>query len=433
QSLDDPPTATDHSLRSSVDKLMPVFTDLFRTHLEVTVAASTLVSVLSNLCEQQLDDPNLTVTLLAGLGDVDSAAPSEMLWDLGRLANSNAAVTAQFDQGVDGLLERLTATPEAAPFNAEFERFIERFGSRGPNEWDTAFDTWETNPTLALTLVDRMRGAEDDHDPRRQQARLAAEAKAAERDALAKISRPVRGMFRRVLAAAKLYSRSRERTKTTVIRAIHGARLQSMELDRRLVERSGGQRGDLWFIVSSELDDYVADPGRFQGIIAERREQHQRISERVPPFFFSGSQPPLDEWELRTAGRAVLPPGEQLDGLPGCPGTAVGRARVITDPADPGALGPGDVLVAPLTDPAWTPLFVPAAAVVVDVGAIMSHAVIVSRELGIPCVVSATDATKRIPDGALIEVDGSAGTVKVLEGPASDGSDDSDAPSGREA
>ena len=103
-----------------------------------------------------------------------------------------------------------------------------------------------------------------------------------------------------------------------------------------------------------------------------------------------------------------------MRGLPGCPGTARGRARVITDPADPTALQPGDVLVAPLTDPAWTPLFVPAEAVVVDVGAIMSHAVIVSRELGIPCIVSATDATKRIPDGALVEVDGSAGTVTVI-------------------
>jgi pyruvate,water dikinase len=88
---------------------------------------------------------------------------------------------------------------------------------------------------------------------------------------------------------------------------------------------------------------------------------------------------------------------------------------VITDLADPRALNPGDVLVAPLTDPSWTPLFVPAAAVIVDVGAVMSHAVIVSRELGIPCVVSVTDATRRLVDGALVTVDGSAGTVTVVE------------------
>lgn len=74
------------------------------------------------------------------------------------------------------------------------------------------------------------------------------------------------------------------------------------------------------------------------------------------------------------------------------------------------------MLVAPITDPAWTPLFLPSAAVVVDVGALMSHAVIVSRELGIPCVVSVDGATRRIPDGALVEVDGTAGTVTVLDG-----------------
>jgi pyruvate,water dikinase len=86
------------------------------------------------------------------------------------------------------------------------------------------------------------------------------------------------------------------------------------------------------------------------------------------------------------------------------------------DPADAVDLEPGEVLVAPITDPAWTPLFLPSAAVVVNVGALMSHAVIVSRELGIPCVVSVDDATSRIPNGALVEVDGTAGTVTILEG-----------------
>ena len=108
-------------------------------------------------------------------------------------------------------------------------------------------------------------------------------------------------------------------------------------------------------------------------------------------------------------------PATSCAGSPVAPASAEGRARVILDPNDPVALGPGDVLVAPITDPSWTPLFVPAAAVVVDVGAALSHAIIVSRELGIPCVVSATDATRRIPDGALVRVDGGTGVVTVVE------------------
>ena len=83
---------------------------------------------------------------------------------------------------------------------------------------------------------------------------------------------------------------------------------------------------------------------------------------------------------------------------------ARGVARVVLDAGDPGDLQPGDVLIAPNTDPSWTPLFMSASAVVVDVGSPLSHAVIVSRELGLPCVVSAKDATTRIPDGSVVEV-----------------------------
>ena len=90
-------------------------------------------------------------------------------------------------------------------------------------------------------------------------------------------------------------------------------------------------------------------------------------------------------------------------------------ARVVLDPSDPSQLEAGEVLVAPITDPSWTPLFVAASAVVVQVGSPFSHAAIVSRELGIPCVVSAGDCTRLIPDGAMVEVDGTAGTVTVVE------------------
>jgi pyruvate,water dikinase len=76
---------------------------------------------------------------------------------------------------------------------------------------------------------------------------------------------------------------------------------------------------------------------------------------------------------------------------------------------------PGEVLVAPQTDPSWTPLFMVSSAAVVDVGAMGSHAMIVSRELGIPCAAGVPHATRRIPDGALLEVDGSSGRVTVLE------------------
>jgi len=150
-------------------------------------------------------------------------------------------------------------------------------------------------------------------------------------------------------------------------------------------------------------------------IVRERRAKYEELSAKIPQFVFVGAAASPDTWEARSASSAGrLSVGDALQGMPGCPGVARGRARVILDSNDPTALEPGDILVAPITDPSWTPLFVPAAGVVVDVGAPLSHAIIVSRELGIPCVISATDATRRIPDGALLEVNGSTGVVTVL-------------------
>ena len=133
---------------------------------------------------------------------------------------------------------------------------------------------------------------------------------------------------------------------------------------------------------------------------------------------FVGRTDGPDTWPRRDAEAADrLGAGDVLAGMAGCPGSAEGIARVVLDSNDPTALEPGDILVAPITDPSWTPLFVPAAGVVVDVGAPLSHAIIVSRELGIPCVISATGATRRIPHGARVRVDGSTGMVTVLELP----------------
>jgi pyruvate,water dikinase len=112
----------------------------------------------------------------------------------------------------------------------------------------------------------------------------------------------------------------------------------------------------------------------------------------------------------------TVKPGDVLAGAAASAGVTRGRSRVVTDTAQIAAFEPGEILIAPQTDPSWTPLFMVAAGVVVDVGALISHAMIVSRELGIPCVAGVAEATKRIPDGTLLEVDGSSGKVTVLEG-----------------
>ena len=219
------------------------------------------------------------------------------------------------------------------------------------------------------------------------------------------------------MRCAHLYNAGRERTKTNNIKLVHEQRLALRELGRRAVERGHLQNIEQIFMLAElELDDFVERPADFTALAREREAFYLKLWDLEPPFVSRGAPPPISEWRHRAAasGADHAVAGEVLTGIPGCPGVARGRARVVLDPSDPRGLEPGDVLVAPLTDPSWTPLFVPAAAVVVDVGAQITHAVIVSRELGLPCVVSVIDATRRIADGAMIEVDGRAGTVTVL-------------------
>ena len=193
------------------------------------------------------------------------------------------------------------------------------------------------------------------------------------------------------------------------------------ELGRRMVERGAfDEIEDFGFVRAAEIDVLLdgdastltpTDPRAARRVPASCRSWCRRSCSSAatdgPDTWPRRDAPtPSDARRRRHAARAAR----------AAPASAEGTARVILDSNDPTALEPGDVLIAPITDPSWTPLFVPAAAVVVDVGAALSHAIIVSRELGIPCVVSATDATRRIPDGAWVRVDGGTGMVTVLEG-----------------
>ena len=366
--------------------------------------------------------PAQMLRLLGSAGDVDSALPSYELWHLSREVRESPELTAAFGAGVTGLLERLPAEDDddAAAFLDHLDRFLEDYGARGPNEWDVYSDVWESQPELVLALVDRMRLAGDEQSPVARHDAVSADRDAATAEVLAGLGddEATKGLLLAGQASALRFMGWRERTKTNCVKAVHEQRMALRELGRRAVERGALDRPkQVFMLLADELDDFVADPAAFRDRCREREAAWLLLWDREPPYFIEGDKgvPPLSSL-LGRGDEAVIAAasGDLLTGGPGCAGVVQGIARVILDPSDPTALEPGDILIAPNTDPAWTPLFVPAGGVVVDVGALNSHAVIVSRELGIPCVVSVVDATKRIPDGALIEIDGGAGTVKIL-------------------
>ncbi|MBW0091383.1 phosphoenolpyruvate-utilizing protein [Pseudonocardia sp. KRD-184] len=410
---------TDEQLVERLTSYADLQTRLFQHHIESSLKSGVGLGAIGQLAAA-VGKPELGLTLVSGIGDVDSTGPSSGMWALSRNARTGA-VAALFDAGVPGLYERIAASDDAAvvAFRAELDAFLADWDFRGPAEWELRADTWSLRPELALHTVDRMRGIGDDEAPQVKNAVRVQEREAATavvRELLAGDAEAL-GQFEVALKAAALWLRGRERSRTTSAMLVHELRLPALELGRRGVE--AGHLDDakqVFMLFGDELPAYLADPGSFTEQVRTREKTYVELFDYEPPFVVVGEVPPLSEWKRRsdrTHTAAVV--GETIQGVSGCTGVTRGRARVLTDPNDPSALEPGDILVAPITDPSWTPLFVAAAGVVVDVGAPFSHAAIVSRELGIPCVVSATDATGRIPDGALIEVDGTSATVTILE------------------
>ena len=286
-------------------------------------------------------------------------------------------------------------------------RSARRHGARGPEEWELASATWGTDPGIALAQIDRLRHAPADRAPGR--ASTVAEREALVAKVRAGLPRPKRPMFDRALRAAMVGEANREATKAALVRLLWPMRQALAELGRR----SGLPHDDFFLLLLSELPDALDDPAAFAEVITERRARRDYLQARIPPFWFEGEIPDPRTWARRADELKPDRTPRTLTGLGVCSGAATGRARVVTDPAEPGDLQPDEILVAPITDPSWTPLFLAVAGVVVDVGAQMSHAAIVSRELGIPAVVSVTGASTTIPDGVLVTVDGDRGTVTV--------------------
>lgn len=420
-----PLDAPDGDLLAYLHAFPTAFGPAFHNHMHSSGLASIVAGVLADACAAA-GEPGLITHLLGSAGDVKSAEYARDLYAIARTVREQPAVAAAFDAGVGGLVDRLAAQhddPAVATFLDDFAGFTSEHGHRGPNDWELSSRNWENTPELALVAIDRMRLADHDLDPA---ARLADDG--ARREAAVAVVRPhVRGLDRRnfdkALAATGWWAQAREATRDRAIRIGAPTKQAYRELVRRAAERGGDPDPVRVALLDpvDELPAYLANPSAFTDVLAERGALFDRYTAVKPRFFITSQDevPTIEELEAEQAARvaeAVATPGQVLTGASGCRGVARGRARIVLDPADAVDLEPGEVLVAPITDPAWTPLFLPSAAVVVDVGALMSHAVIVSRELGIPCVVSVDGATRRIPDGALVEVDGTAGTVTVLEG-----------------
>ncbi|MGA5762705.1 PEP/pyruvate-binding domain-containing protein [Nonomuraea bangladeshensis] len=287
--------------------------------------------------------------------------------------------------------------------------FLAEYGHRGVAEIDLGVPRWSEEPAHILgALANYLRmDAGSDLAP----AALFAKGEAQARAAAARVTAAARArgrwrgpVTRFALRRTRAYAGLRELPKFYLVKALSGVRHSLLAVGEHLTALGVlDAPGDVFFLDLREARAALAG-GDLRELVARRRAEHERESRRrhVPRMLLSDGTEP----------EALATPAAEgaLVGTAASAGTVTGRARVVLDPV--GAhLEPGEILVCPSTDPGWTPLFLTAGGLVMEMGGAMSHGAVVAREYGIPAVVGVADATHRITTGQEIELDGAAGTV----------------------
>jgi nucleoside-diphosphate-sugar epimerase/phosphohistidine swiveling domain-containing protein len=306
---------------------------------------------------------------------------------LAELAAAEPAVLAGLREGGSGLLGRVEAiSPRFADAVSEALR---TFGHRGPAECELASSVFADDPDLVLRTVGKAAAALAAPDATR---RRPADAVAVPRRA------------RPAVALARWATGERERDRDALVRVIGVMRSIAREQGRRL--SAGGVLCDPSDVFYLTYDELFAPSADARAAVTRRRAERERLASiRLPIAFVAPWEPKPEVPTLVVGGR--------LTGVAAAGGKARGRVRVVT-PETADLLEPGEVFVTQVTDVGYTPLFGHAAAVVTDIGGMLSHAAVVAREFGIPAVCDTADATVRLVDGMEVEVDGTAGTVVVL-------------------
>ena len=410
--------ADDADLIAALDEAITLTGRTFIAHYYNSVGGGEYTTIVGDALKEHIPDhpPEWANAVTSGLTGVESALPAKAIWDLSRFVLARPALADEFGAlTADGLTARLAAPPDDdwRAFAAEYAAFIDRFGFRGQNETDPSYRTWDEAPNFVLSSIQADLQAPPERDPHALERKQAAAREAVEREIAARLPADALDGYRHALRHAQTLNRGREGSKANWARACRTQRPPVMELARRLAARGViADADDVWYLRLPELREAARgelDAARAKAGVASRREGRARLEGYELPVLF--------DWpvELIPRERAAAAESATYEGLGISPGRASGRARVIesAEAAMSADLAPGDILIAPVTDAAWTPLFIPAAGVVVETGGVLSHAATVAREFGIPAVAQIRGVTSLIPNGATVTLDGAAGTVTV--------------------
>lgn len=312
---------------------------------------------------------------------------------------NDPALQNQVEQIINGTASEL---PSHSGFVLAYEQFLQSYGHRGPKELELAAPSWRETPAELLKLL-------YNSPPRTSQTDTVHGQHLAARD---KLNQHLKPWQRRVAAylSQKIshYMALRENTRHFHIMGFDALRQKILSVENQLI-RAGklGVPGDIFYLRTGEidaLDKADLDPESAHALIRKRRRNWQRQARMPVLETLNISLPPAVEDEDESA----------LRGQCASPGCVEGVARVVTSLNEAHSLSTGEILVAPYTDPAWTPLFPRSAGIIVGTGSFLSHAGTIARELHVPCLVDVKDCTRLICTGQKLRLDASSGTVTIL-------------------
>ena len=303
----------------------------------------------------------------------------------------------------DELWATLEQEPLGRVFLSELCAFLDRYGHREVVLSTVLQPTWKDAPNLVLGIIKGLASTEPRHDTGQPAWEVARDNVLAH--PLLKFP-PFRAALLRLLTTARTLWQVRENTHYDATLILPILRRTLFELGRRLVAVEViDAPEDVFHLKLDELEQVGSTWPPTPKLAAQMRDTIRRRKERRAMLEQTPVVDPRLYRQLEPSGNVLL------RGTAGSPGVAEGPVRVICDSSEFGKLRAGEVLVAPYTNPAWTPLFQRAVAVVVDGGGAGSHAAIVAREYGIPAVMGTIDATQRLTDGQHVRVDGNNGYV----------------------
>ncbi|MDQ7092862.1 PEP/pyruvate-binding domain-containing protein [Desulfosporosinus sp. PR] len=343
--------------------------------------------------------------MVGGTAGITSADHGYRLVELAEIARQdNEAARIIADPSFDPV-QWQEELPEGSAFKKAFREFIKEYGHRAVYELDMINPRWREDPSYLFGII---RSTVDTADLGKLKAGQKEKFEQAWLEIKNKVPANKHSAIKKLIAEVQEGAAVKEETKSVEALVIGAFRLVAQELGSRFCTRAMiAEQNDIYFCTWPELVAILRgewDGQGLRGLITERKALMRERNAIAPPDLIMDDVPKYSEPAARASGNF-------LTGMPVAAGRASGLARLLSHPDEGNRLQPGEVLVAPSTDPGWTPLFLKASAVIVETGGFLSHGAIVAREYGIPAVVNIPGVMQVIKEGMQVEVDGYQGKI----------------------